>query len=358
MDSAPLPRRALLRAVAGLTLVGGFVASCASRVAESGSAALGALRTSLPTPKRSLAPLPADPAACIDGLSPLITPKNEFFRIDVAGDIPMPSADTWKLQIDGLVTNRIELGYDELLARGLVEIDATIACVSNDVGGFLVGNARWTGVPLRDLITEARPLPEADEVMGHSVDGFTAGFPLSVLADRDAIIAVGMNGKPLEPVHGYPARIIVPGLYGYVSAVKWLSRIELTRFDEQVGYWIPRGWSELAPVKLASRIDTPRGGLPLAASATAIAGVAWSATDGIARVQVRVDAGSWLDAELGPALSNSTWRQWWIPWTAEPGKHRITVRAWDGVGNLQSSREVPPAPNGAEGLHSIEVTVS
>lgn len=355
MSASGLPRRTFL-ATAVLTC-GAFLSGCVSRTAERTSAAGAAIRRALPKPLKALAPLPPDPAARVEGLSKLITPTDEFFRIDTAADIPMPNVESWKLQIDGLVTNRIELGYDDLLTRDLIEIDATISCVSNDVGGFLVGNARWTGVPLRDLITEARPLPEADEVMGHSVDGFTAGFPLSVLADRDAIIAVGMNGKPLEPVHGYPARIIVPGLYGYVSAVKWLSRIELTRFDEQVGYWIPRGWSALAPVKLASRIDTPRGGLAMTAGATAVAGVAWSAMSGISRVQVRINDGSWLDAELGPALSDTTWRQWWTSWNAAPGKYRITVRAWDGEGRLQSSREVPPAPNGAEGLHAIDVTV-
>lgn len=302
--------------------------------------------------------LPVDPAGDIAGLSALITPTAEFFRIDVANAIPTPDVDTWKLRIDGLVRRPIELSYDDLLARGLVEVDATIACVSNDVGGFLVGNARWLGIPLKPLIDEAGPLATADEVMGHSVDGFTAGFPVAALADRNAIIAVGMNGEELTPVHGYPARIIVPGLYGYVSAVKWLSRIELTRFDQQVGYWIPRGWAQDAPVKLASRIDTPRPGAQVPAGAVGVGGVAWSATVGIGRVQVRIDGESWQDAELGPQLAGTTWRQWWMSWDAAAGKHNITVRAWDGLGNLQSEREVPVAPNGAEGLHTVDVTVA
>lgn len=357
VTSAPIGRRRLLRLLAGASVIGGAIAGCAVRTADRVASATASFREALPLPKRSLPPLPVDPAIRVEGLSPLVTPTADFFRIDVAEEVPIPSTSAWRLRIDGMVRNPMDLGYDELLDRGLVEVDASIACVSNSVGGFLVGNARWLGVPLDALIDEAGPLRRADQVMGHSVDGFTAGFPVAALADRDAIVAVGMNGQPLEPEHGYPARIIVPGLYGYVSAVKWLSRIELTRFDEQVGYWISRGWSRLAPVKLASRIDTPRPFAPVQAGARAIGGVAWAATSGISRVEVRIDAQPWQEAQLGPELSSTSWRQWWLTWDAQPGSHTISVRAWDGDGRLQSSKDVPPVPDGAEGLHRITVTV-
>lgn len=350
---AALSRRTLLRAFATLSLVGGAVSACAGRTLE--PVVRGAV---LPSADVPLPALPTDPASGIPGLSQLTTPIEEFFRIDVAEEMPIPSTDAWTLTIDGLVRTPITLTYAQLIERDLIEVDATIVCVSNAVGGFLVGNARWLGVRLDDLIAEAGPLSRADEVMGHSVDGFTAGFPLSVLDGRDAIVAIGMNGEPLQPKHGYPARIIVPGLYGYVSAVKWLQRIELTRFDEQVGYWIPRGWAERAPVKLASRIDAPRPMQTLNPGPNTLGGVAWSALSGIAKVEVSVDDGAWQEAELGPQLSASTWRQWWLPWTAETGTHRVVVRAWDGEGNVQSRREVPPLPNGAEGLHAITVTVA
>lgn len=350
---AALSRRTLLRAFAAVPLAGGVLSACAARSVE--PTVLGAV---LPPANVPLPPLPADPAVGVPGLSPLTTPIEEFFRIDVAEEIPIPSPEAWTLTIDGLVQTPITLTYAQLLERELIEVDATISCVSNAVGGFLVGNARWLGVRLDDLIAEAQPLTRADEVMGHSVDGFTAGFPLSVLDGRDAVVAIGMNGEPLQPKHGYPARIIVPGLYGYVSAVKWLRRIELTRFDEQVGYWIPRGWAERAPVKLASRIDAPRPMQTLNPGTNTIGGVAWSATSGIAKVEVSVDDGEWQSAELGPQLSASTWRQWWLPWTAGSGTHRLVVRAWDGEGNVQSRREVPPLPNGAEGLHAVTVTVA
>lgn len=353
MNPPAISRRALLWAsVLGL---GGVIAGCARTVERAGSAVA---RRVLPGAREPLPPLPADPASTVDGLSPLITPTQQFFRIDTAGDVPTPDVTTWRLRIDGLVARPLEFDYDALLNRDLIEIDATMACVSNAVGGFLVGNARWRGIRLAELIADAAPLARADQVLGHSVDGFTAGFPVSALWDRDALLAFGMNGELLTAEHGYPARIIVPGLYGYVSAVKWVTRIELTRFDDQVGYWVPRGWSQLAPVKLASRIDTPRPGSAVPSGRVVIGGVAWSATSGVARVQVRLDGAPWLDAELGPALSTSSWRQWWLPWDATPGKHTLTVRAWDGDGNLQSQREVPPDPNGAEGLHSIDVEVA
>lgn len=342
-------------------LMGGALAAMAlaawASTRDQAKRAVTVIQTKLPKAAKPLPPLPADPAASVAGLSTLITPNASFYRIDISGEIPMPSLDAWTLTIDGLVDRPMTLTYDDLISREIVEIDATISCVSNWVGGSLVGNARWTGVRLDDLLAEAGIKPSADQVMGHSVDDFTAGFPTEVLDGRDAIVAIGMNGAPLPAEHGFPARIIVPGLYGYVSAVKWLSRIELTRFDEQVGYWVPRGWASRAPMKIASRIDSPKDDASIKAGAKQISGVAWSANVGISTVEVQVDAGPWLPATLGPALARSTWRQWWLPWEAEVGTHTISVRVTDGEGQHQSTTPVDSMPNGAEGLHSIQVVV-
>jgi molybdopterin-dependent oxidoreductase-like protein protein len=230
-----------------------------------------------------------------------------------------------------------------------------MSCVSNEVGGNLVGNARWRGCRLDDLLHEAGIQSTADQILGISVDGFTAGFPVDTLDGRDAMIAIAMNGEALPVVHGFPARIVVPGLYGYVSAVKWLKEIKLTRFDEDEGYWIPRGWSALGPIKTQSRIDTPHS--KIKAGTHAIAGVAWAPTLGIERVEVQVDDAPWTDATLGPALNKLTWRQWWVPWDAVAGKHEIRVRATDGSGETQTEQLADVAPNGATGWHTVGITV-
>ena len=256
----------------------------------------------------------------------------------------------------GLVDHELTLTYDDLLGRELLERDCTISCVSNEVGGDLVGNARWVGCRLDDLLAEAGIRKEADQVMGVSVDGFTAGFPVETLDGRDALIAIGMNGETLPVKNGFPARIIVPGIYGYVSAVKWLSEIRLTRFADEVGYWVPRGWSAIAPVKTQSRIDRPGG--RIAAGSVPIAGVAWAPTRGISKVEVQVDDGAWLETTLGSSLGDNCWRQWWVPWEATSGKHQIRVRATDGTGETQPEQRRDVAPDGATGWHTIRVTVS
>ncbi|MEI9906802.1 MAG: molybdopterin-dependent oxidoreductase [Actinomycetota bacterium] len=322
------------------------------------SVQLARLKIILPKPLRALAAPPKDPALATPGLSKLFTPNEQFYRIDTALSIPNLSIDSWKLTIDGLVSNPIELTYKELTSRPVFELDDTIACVSNEVGGQLVGNARWLGIRLDDLIKEASPTSTADQIMGYSSDGFTAGFPLAVLDGRDAMIAIGMNGEALPVAHGFPARIIVPGLYGYVSATKWLTRIELTRFDQKQGYWIPRGWSTLGPIKTQSRIDTPFDGSDLPRSRQAIAGVAWAPTRGISHVEVRIDKEPWREATLGPELAKTTWRQWWIDWSPTSGRHSIAVRATDGTGAVQKSTRVAVDPNGAEGWHTIQVSVN
>ena len=352
-----LSRRDLLKTI-GFIGVGSVAALAAGNFFRThASAQLQRLNLVLPKALKFLPPPPPDPALTIPGLSKLITPNAEFYRIDTAIVVPNVSVETWRLQIDGMVNNPLEFTYNELTSRPVFELDDTISCVSNEVGGNLVGNARWLGIRLDDLIKEAAPHSSADQVMGHSTDGFTAGFPLAALDGRDAMIAFGMNGEPLPLDHGFPARIIVPGLYGYVSATKWLTRIELTRFDQAQGYWVPRGWSALAPIKTQSRIDTPVERTPVKAGKRVIAGVAWAPTRGISKVEVQVNSGPWRVATLGPALAKTTWRQWWIDWDAKAGNAFITVRATDGTGALQPSNYVPVEPNGAEGWHKIGVTV-
>lgn len=357
-EDGTLNRRNLLKTI-GFIGVGSVAAVTAGNFFRNhASAQLQRLNIVLPKALKFLPTPPTDPALTMPGLSKLFTPNDEFYRIDTAIVVPNINIDSWRLRIDGMVDNPLELTYKELTNRPVFELDDTIACVSNEVGGSLVGNARWLGIRLDDLVKEASPYSSADQVMGHSTDGFTAGFPLAALDGGDAMIAIGMNGEPLPISHGFPARVVVPGLYGYVSATKWLTRIELTRFDKEQGYWVPRGWSAQAPIKTQSRIDTPVSGSSLKAGKRPIAGVAWAPTRGISKVEVRVDKGPWRVAMLGPALAKTTWRQWWIEWDAKPGNAIISVRATDETGALQSSKNVPVTPNGAEGWHTIDVTVA
>jgi DMSO/TMAO reductase YedYZ molybdopterin-dependent catalytic subunit len=346
-----LSRRDLFRAVTVIG-VGTVAAVGASRfLHDRASAQLQRLNVALPRPLKFLPAPPTDPALTTPGLSKLFTPNSQFYRIDTAIVVPSISVDSWRLRIDGMVANPREFTYQELTQRRVFELDDTIACVSNEVGGYLVGNARWLGIRLDDLIREVGPTSKADQIMGYS------GCPLAILDGRDAMIAFGMNSEALPLEHGFPARIIVPGLYGYVSATKWLTRIELTRFDQKQGYWVPRGWSALAPIKTQSRIDTPRSASSIKAGKVAIAGVAWAPTRGISRVEVRVDDGQWRDATLGPALAKTTWRQWWIDWQATAGTSNISVRATDGTGAVQPSTITSPDPDGAQGWHTITVNV-
>ncbi|MEX0756328.1 MAG: molybdopterin-dependent oxidoreductase, partial [Acidimicrobiia bacterium] len=264
---------------------------------------------------------------------------------------------TYTLAITGMVDRPLTLTYQELIDRPLVESDITLTCVSNEVGGKLVGNARWLGVRLDDLLDEAGIAPGADQIVGRSVDRYTCGFPVSALDGRDALVAIAMNGEPLPPEHGFPARLIVPGLYGYVSATKWLAEIELTTFDQFDHYWVDRGWDAEAPIKTQSRIDTPSALGRIAPGTTAIAGVAWAQTRGIDRVEVRIDDGPWQDAELAAELNDTTWRQWKLAWDATPGRHEISCRATDRTGTTQTEERTRPIPNGASGWHSIVVIV-
>jgi DMSO/TMAO reductase YedYZ molybdopterin-dependent catalytic subunit len=297
-------------------------------------------------------------AFAVDGLTPIIVPNDDFYRIDTALIVPQVDVDTWKLSVTGLVDRPFELTFDELLAQATTEDVVTLSCVSNEVGGSLVGNAVWQGVPLRALLDRAGLQDGATQIVGQSVDGFTAGFPTEAAYDgRVALVAVGMNGEPLPAGHGFPARLVVAGLYGYVSATKWLREIQLTPWEDFDGYWIPRGWSKEGPVKTQSRIDVPRAGADLSPGSTPVAGVAWAPTRGIARVEVQVDDGEWQTARVGDTMSDNTWVQWLVDWNAQPGQHTLRVRATDGTGDTQTSDVARPDPNGATGWHTRRVTV-
>ncbi len=300
----------------------------------------------------------ADEAFDVEGLSPLVTPTEGFFRIDEAIMPPIVNARSWALRITGMVDAPIEFTYDQLLAEPLIERHITMACVSAEVGGPLVGNSRWLGVRLDALLRRAGVRAGATQVVGRSVDGFTAGFPTEVALDgRDAMVAVAMEGRPLTRIHGYPARLVVPGLYGYLSATKWLQEIELTTFEAFDAYWVQRNWAARAPVKVQSRIDVPRGYSRVAAGRRSIAGVAWAPTRGVAGVEVKVDDGPWEPAELGPSIGDDAWRQWKSGWTATHGRHVIAVRATTGDGELQTAEKRAAFPNGASGRHQVEVWV-
>jgi DMSO/TMAO reductase YedYZ molybdopterin-dependent catalytic subunit len=307
-------------------------------------------------------PFPADVEvldAEVAGISPIVTPNGDFYRIDTRILAPQVDPDGWSLRITGMVEGEVELTFDELLAMDRTTEYVTLSCVSNEVGGDLVGNALWSGVPLADLLDLARPHRDATQIVGRAVDGWTAGFPTDVLANgRPCMVAVTMNGEPLPVKHGFPARLIIPGLYGYVSATKWLTEIELTTWEAFDGYWIPRGWAKQGPIKTQSRIDVPRAGAAVTGGHTPIAGVAWAPTRSIQQVEVRVDDEPWQPARLSGALSENTWVQWVYDWDATPGAHRLQVRATDGDGNTQTADLAPPAPSGATGYHTIRVEVT
>jgi DMSO/TMAO reductase YedYZ molybdopterin-dependent catalytic subunit len=303
--------------------------------------------------------VPAEADQRLPRLTPYVTRNRDFYLIDTALAVPQIDPATWRLRVHGRVRTPLTLSYEQLLARPLVERYVTLACVSNEVGGELVGNARWLGVPLKDLLDEVAPLDGADQVVSRSVDGFTAGTPTAALRDgRDALLAVGMNGEPLPVHHGFPVRMVVPGLYGYVSATKWLAELELTSFADFDAYWVRRGWARRASVKTQARIDTPQQGARPAPGRLVVAGVAWAQGRGVSRVEVRVDDGEWREARLAAAVSVDTWRQWTLPWDAAPGRHRLSVRATDNAGETQPEQERPPLPDGATGWHTVTVTVA
>jgi DMSO/TMAO reductase YedYZ molybdopterin-dependent catalytic subunit len=303
---------------------------------------------SLPAVDTPATVLPPNAQLPLDGLGPFVTPNADFYRIDTALVVPQVSKDSWRLRIGGMVDNPMELTFDDLLARPQIERYITLSCVSNPVGGDLVGNARWQGVLLRDVLEEAGIQPGATQIVSRSIDDWTAGTPTEIVMDgRDAMLAIAMNGEPLPARHGYPVRMVVPGLYGYVSATKWVTQIELTRWEDYDAYWVPRGWSKEGPIKTMSRIDTDRRGTE--SGSVIVGGVAWAIHRGISRVEVRSDGGEWIETQLGGVPSNDTWAQWMATLELEPGRHMIESRAVDGDGVPQTEETAPVAPNGAQG---------
>lgn len=353
-------RRRFLGAAGG-TAASGALAVIVAQMVGSGYRAAAAARAAFHLPKPAVAAPPVPPGASFDvpGLSPVITPNGDFYRIDTALQIPGIDPAAWKLRITGMVDHPVELSFAELLKLPLEESTTTLTCVSNEVGGDLISNATWLGYPIRHLLARAKPHADADMVLSKSQDGWTASTPIETLTDdRNAILAVGMNGQPLPLEHGYPVRMVVPGLYGYVSATKWVVELEVTRFAAATSYWTDRGWSERGPVKLSSRIDVPQSGRQVAAGTVAVAGVAWSQHVGIRAVQVQIDGGDWQEATLADAISADTWRQWKYAWTAAKGSHTIRVRATDAHGLVQTAKVTDVVPDGATGLHEIAVTVA
>lgn len=350
---------ALLAAVvAGAAAVGQGIASL---ITSMSSTAVQAMRATIHLPKVAdpLPPVPAADSFNVPGLSPLVTENDNFYRVDTEFVPPAVDVTTWNLTIQGMVRKPITLTYDQLMKIPQVQADITLCCVSNDVGSDLISNARWQGVPLAKLLDMAGVLPGADQVVGISVDGFSAGFPTQLALDgRMALVAVGMNGQPLPIDHGFPARLVVPGLYGYVSATKWLTEIQLTTLSSYDAYWVQRGWAQQGVIVTELRIDVPQGGANVKAGSVIVAGVAWAQHRGISAVQVRVDSGPWLDAQLAGELSIDTWRQWRLAWQATAGTHTLEVRAADDTGTFQVSRFTYPFPGGATGYDQIQVTVA
>ncbi|MFC3381430.1 molybdopterin-dependent oxidoreductase [Couchioplanes azureus] len=345
-------------------LIGIGVAAAASLVTGVGGRLLSARRAVTAARAAVVLPPPVEPAPAVppgaqaEGATSWVTSNADFYRIDTALYPPQLDPSTWRLRIHGMVRNPLTLTWEQLLRRPMIARYVTLACVSNEVGGDLIGNALWLGVPVGELLDEVQPLPEADQVVSRSADGWTCGSPTAVLRDgRDALLAVGMNGRPLPIDHGFPARMVVPGLYGYVSACKWITEIELTRFADFDAYWVPRGWSAQGPIKTQSRIDTPRDGATRKPGALTVAGVAWAQHRGITKVEVQVDAGPWTEATLAQAVSADTWVQWSSRWEATPGAHTIRVRATDTDGQTQPGQQTPVAPNGATGWHSVRLTI-
>ncbi len=362
--SAPDPtirgfdRRRLLGAGAAAVGIAAVTGGLGRLLTSRADAAASREAATIPEPADALPPLPDGVGIDVPGVAPFLTPNADFYRVDTALFVPAIDTAGWTLHVHGMVEREMTLDYDALLARQMIERDITLACVSNEVGGPYVGNARWIGAPLADLLREAGVRADASQIVSRSADGFTIGTPTAVVLDgRDAMLAVAMNGEPLPLEHGFPVRMIVPGLYGYVSATKWLVDLELTTLDAYDAYWIQRGWAKEAPVKTQSRIDTPSSRARLEPGPVAIAGVAWAQHRGIERVEVRVDDGGWEDAELGATDTIDTWRQWVYRWDAGQGSHELSVRATDGDDDTQTADLAAPFPDGATGHHTILVEV-
>jgi DMSO/TMAO reductase YedYZ molybdopterin-dependent catalytic subunit len=355
---APDRRRFLVTgsAVAGAAVVAGLI----SRELTAGHS-VDRVRSALrvPRPARPAPPLPPGTDFRLPGLSPFVTPNDKFYRVDEALVLPQVPPSAWHLRIHGMVQKEIRIGFRDLLKRPLIEDWITLCCVSNPVGGPYIGNAKWLGASLASLLREAGIRAGADQIVATSVDGFTSGTPIQAVMDgRDALLAIAMNGSPLPVEHGFPARMVVPGLYGYVSACKWVTDIEVTTFADNHAYWTTRGWDQQAPVKTESRIDIPTGEAPVRPGRVPVAGVAWAQHKGIDAVEVRVDGGPWQEAKLAAVPGIDTWRQWVFEWDATAGSHLLQARATDKTGYTQTGLQAPPPPNGASGYPAVSVTVT
>lgn len=362
--AAPDPGRRLSLVTLGFLAAGTLTGVLGAVLTRARSSVAGD-RNAFALPKPAV-PAPAVPAAVqpvgVD-LPPFITPNADFYRIDTALSVPQLSRPDWKLRIHGMVDREVTLEFDDLDQFEVIDKVATLTCVSNPVGGDLISTAKWTGYRVRDLLARAGVHLDADMVLSTSIDGFTAGTPVEALTDaRDSLLAIGMNDAPLPTEHGYPARLVVPGLYGYVSATKWVVDLEVTKFDLAQAYWTKLGWAERGPIKTQSRIDVPRSGQDVARGPVTFGGVAWAQNRGVRAVEVRVDGpngqGQWQPAELGEAYSNETWRLWSFRWQADvPGPHEISVRATDGTGAVQTSQLADVVPDGASGWHTVSFAV-
>jgi DMSO/TMAO reductase YedYZ molybdopterin-dependent catalytic subunit len=352
-------RRGFLAASAATAGVAAVAGLAGRLLAERSSVTTARNAIKLPKPvPATVQTLPPGVDLNIPGLASFITPNNNFYRVDTAIVLPEVDPTSWQLRIHGMVNREITITFDELLKRPLIEDYVTLCCVSDPVGGPYIGNALWLGASLASLLREAGIKAGADQLMCTSVDGFTSGTPVQIVMDgRDALLAVAMNGQPLPIAHGFPARMVVPGLYGYVSATKWVTDINVTTFAGNYAYWAQRGWSQQAPIKTESRIDVPNGANQIRPGRTAVAGVAWAQHKGIEAVEVRVDQGPWNQARLAAVPDLDTWRQWVWEWNATSGNHIIEARATDKTGYTQTATQAQPPPNGASGYPSAAVTV-
>ena len=351
-------RRLVVFGLLGFGVVSGVVGAVITRLVHSVAADRNSF--TLPQPRTSAPPIPADVQPNGVALPSFVTASADFYRVDTALSVPQLSHGDWRLRIHGMVGREATYSFDDLAAFDVVEMVTTLTCVSNPVGGRLISTGVWTGYRVADLLVAAGVHADADMVLSTSIDGFTAGTPVEALTDgRDALLAVGLNGQPLPIEHGYPARLVVPGLYGYVSATKWVVDMELTRFDRAEAYWTRQGWAPRAPIKTESRIDVPKGGQTVPIGPVVFGGVAWAQNRGVRAVEVRIGDGAWQLAELGASYSNETWRLWSFRWQAKsPGKQTITVRATDNTGAAQTADQVGTVPDGATGWHTVDFTVA
>jgi DMSO/TMAO reductase YedYZ molybdopterin-dependent catalytic subunit len=337
---------------AGVVALGGQLIG-SSKDAEASRTAVGKLVVT-----RTAPPIPADADFAKLGTPSFITSGNDFYRVDTALVIPQVRTEDWSLKIHGMVDKEVTFSYEDIRNRPLIERTVTLTCVSNPVGGPYISNATWIGIDLADLLKEAGVQPGAEQLFSTSIDGWNASTPVETAMDpgRGAMLAIGMNGEPLPLAHGFPARMVVPGLYGYVSATKWVTDIEATTWSARQAYWLNRGWGERGPIKTESRIDRPQGFQNVPAGKVTVSGVSWAQHTGIAKVEVRVDQGPWQPAELSGEVSVDTWRMWWLDVDVPKGDHQVFARATDKSGYTQTDQRVDTVPDGATGWHTISFT--